>query len=124
MRKTTTHHDGHGLNESIKIEADQPGPGGASHVYKASVDTGGGYMLPVAHVVFQKGPRNVEGSTPGVTDIALLAIVEDRLKAFQSGAFACDENQEALEAIRGAMEHMKERANKRAARGVLGTYNK
>lgn len=37
MREITTHHDGHGLNESIEIEADDPGPGGASHHYNAVI---------------------------------------------------------------------------------------
>jgi hypothetical protein len=125
MREITTHHDGHGLNESITIEADEPGPGGASHEYRLIIDQPQGVeWFDVAHVRFQKGPRNVNGSTPGVTELAVLAILRDRLESFQAGEYACFENEEALNFINGAMTLMKDRADKRAARGVLGTYQK
>ena len=119
MREITIHHDGHGLNESIKIEADEPGPGGASHAYTLSIDG-----LEVARIQFQKGPRNIEGSTPGVVERALLAVVRDRLETFQSGEFACHENAMALEEVVAAMDWQKIRSDNRANRGVLGTYAK
>lgn len=124
MRKITGHHDGHGLNESIRIEADEPGPGGASHRYEMVYNFPDGQLQTVGFVQFQKGPRNVEGSTAGATDIALLSIVRDRLECFEAGEYACDENARALDALRQAIVWMKERADNRAARGVLGTYNK
>jgi VCBS repeat-containing protein len=38
MRQITDHHDGHGLNESIGITADDLGPGGASHEYTFTIN--------------------------------------------------------------------------------------
>jgi hypothetical protein len=122
-REITTHHDGHGLNEALRIVADEPGPGGASHSYAVSYQTRN-TGSHVADVQFQKGPRDVEGSTPGVTDIALLAIVRDRLESFNAGDYRCRENAIALTHIEEAMMWMKERAHARAKRGVLGTYAK
>lgn len=119
MRTITDHHDGHGLNESIEIVADAPGHGGASHLYELSIDG-----TPIADIQFQKGPRNVKGSTPGATEAALAAVLIDRLQAFQAGAYACHENEMALQMLRGALGFMKARADARAERGVLGTYAK
>lgn len=115
-RQIDSHHDGHGLNESIQITADGPGPGGASHLYTFSIgpDT-------VAEVQFQKGPRNVPESEPGVTEGAVLAMVIDRLKSFQEGEFKSRENAIALTHLETAVLWMKERVNARARRGVLGT---
>lgn len=124
MREIKTHHDGHGLNEAIQIVANEPGPGGAAHRYFVWYNRATGEQKNYVHlfdVDFQCGPRNEAGSTAGVTDIALLAIVRDRLEAFQAGEYACAENDRALDAVRQAMVWMKERADNRAARGVLGT---
>ena len=123
MRTITTHHDGHGLNEAIEIVADELGPGGASHHYNVTYRKGE-IGTQVADVQFQKGPRDIGGSTPGVTDVALLAIVRDRVEAFQAGEFACQENAMALEGLIMAMDWMRIRADNRADRGVLGTYAK
>lgn len=118
----SSHHDGHGLNESITITKDQEGPGGASHRFQFLVNTDQVVDVEAGYVQFQKGPRNVEGATPGATDLAVLAIVKDRLESFQSGPFACEENAKALAAVDEAMSWMKQRADNRAKRGVLGTY--
>lgn len=119
MRTITDHHDGHGLTESIEITADDLGPGGASHHYTLSIgaDT-------VATIQFQKGPRNVHGSTPGVVESAVLAVVLDRLRCFQAGDYPCHENAMALGYVQGAIDMAKARADARAERGVLGTYAK
>lgn len=122
-REITTHHDGHGLAESIHIEADEPGPGGASHHYMVKVESMGA-ELGVADIQFQKGPREVLGSNPGIIDNVLLAIVRDRLEAFNAGEYRCRENACAITHIQEAMMWMRERANERAKRGVLGTYKK
>ena len=116
MRQITTHHDGHGLNESIEITADGPGPGGASHLYTFTM---GG--LSVAEVQFQNGPRNLPESEQGVTEGAILAMVIDRLKSFQEGEYKSRENAIALTHLETAVLWMKERTNARARRNVLGT---
>lgn len=119
MRLIDLHHDGHGLNESIVIEADEYGPGHASHRYNLSID---GVMVGV--IDFQKGPRNVEGSTPGITEAALLAVLIDRLQGFQAGEYSCRENAIVLTKLEECLHWAKARADARAKRGVLGTYQK
>lgn len=118
----TTHHDGHGLNETIKVIAtDELGPGGAHHRYVFTADVGGPSQESAGYLQFQKGPRGEEGSTPGVTEASVLAVLIDRLESFQAGPFACSENEAALGHLRAAMEWVHERAHARARRGVLGT---
>ncbi len=125
MRQITEHHDGHGLNDGIVIEADQPGPGGASHFYLFHTadldqrgDAGGGIIQ------FQKGPRSEPGSIPGITEAALYAILLDRLRGFQAGPYACPENARQIAQLEAALAETKARADARAARGVLGRYAK
>jgi hypothetical protein len=120
-RRLTNHHDGHGLNESITIESDSPGPGGASHRYDLNIATTDNFTEHVGRLQFQEGPRHVKGSTPGVTEAAVLAILIDRLEGFQAGPYACPENAEQLEHLRAALRLTHERAHRRAAAGTLGT---
>lgn len=94
--------------------------GNANHRY--GIQWGGPQDVTV--IQFQRGPRGVEGSTPGVFDDDLLAIVQDRLEAFQAGPYACDENEAALEAIREARVQLAERVARRMAKGVLGANAK
>ncbi|MGA9771683.1 MAG: hypothetical protein WBV94_21815 [Blastocatellia bacterium] len=119
MSEVTTHHDGHGLNESIVIVASEPGPGGASHFYDFMIEG-----KRVAMLQFQEGPRNVEGSIPGVTTSAVIAALIDHLSGFQSGGLANAETSKAIKHLEMAMAQMKNRADNRAQRGVLGTMNK
>ena len=115
MRKITLHHDGHGLNDALAIDADERTVGNASHCYVGIL---GG--VPCFTVQFQHGPRNEPGSTPGCLDAALLAILIDRYEGFQSGPFASPEGSTCLMHLRCALQDMKDRADARAARGVLG----
>jgi len=114
-RQITKHHDGHGLNESINILADDPDQSGASHVYMGSIEA-----APVLTLQFQKGPRGELGSTPGVTEAAVLAVLIDRLKGFQEGPYACKENAIILSGLEDCLHWTKARADERASRGVLG----
>lgn len=93
-----------------------PNAGNASHTY--GIQYGG--PKDVVKIPFQHGPRGVEGSTPGVFDDDLLAIIEDRLVGFQSGPFACEENGYALTAVREARAWLGRRVARRIAQGVLG----
>lgn len=119
MRTIDLHHDGHGLNESIVIQADDKGPGGASHLYTMVISG-----EEVASIQFQRGPRNTPGSTPGVTEAALLAVLIDRLQCFQAGEYACRENAIQITKLEEALHWARARADARAKRGVLGTYAK
>lgn len=119
-RVIITHHDGHGLNESITIYAGEPGPGGASHAYGFWISS----SMKVGELQFQLGPRNVEGSTPGLTVNAVLAALVDYLEGFQAGEFKCRENALVITKLEEAMHWVTHRADARARRGVLGTYTK
>lgn len=110
-------------NLNTVFRAGEPGPGGAHHEYIVAVHFPDGLDIH-SHVMFQKGPRAEAGSNPGVLDTDLLEIVRDRLKAFQSGEFACRENACALTHIEEALMWMNKRVEDRAERGVLGTNEK
>ncbi len=118
------HEDGLGLNDRLRIHADErdPNGGGASHDYGVYYDLSGNgdHLLKVASIQFQHGPREAEGSVPGVTEAVLYAILIDRLEGFQAGPFACGENQRQLELLRECMAMTRDRAIMRAHRGVLG----
>jgi hypothetical protein len=134
MREITTHKV-NGCNDKLRIEArDEPGSGGANHLYQISgfnSATNKSDPWTAAHgdpaiysnVLFQNGPIPEVG-TNGVTHEALIAIVVDRLESFQRGPFACEDNQLALDAIGMGLAHLKRRTIARLARGVEGTHEK
>ena len=118
-----SHFDGHGLNESIVVEAtDEVGPGGAHHRYVFTVPGRSETYSPleVGVLQFQKGPRDEEGSIPGVLTGAVLAVLIDIAQDFQDGPFSSHENGEVLKHLQDALYWTKERAHNRAERGVLG----
>lgn len=120
-KEVTDHHDGHGLAESIRVfAADEPGPGGACHRYEFFVDQGNGQMEQVGYLQFQKGPRNEEGSTPGVLTVAVLAAMIDQARDFRNGPYASREGSLAQTHMEEALHWLRARADERARRGVLG----
>lgn len=98
---------------------DKHGDGGASHKYIVYKNSG----EHISTIKFQEGPIQESGIN-GLTNESLLAIVEDRLKGFQSGKFACPENQKALEAVKIALSSLLNRTSDRKKRGVEGTHIK
>lgn len=123
MEKLSTIQKHNNLNEVFR--ADEPGAGGACHVYKVySCGTEECESARVAEIRFQHGARYAEGSTTGVLDSDLLEIVRDRLKAFNQGEYATRENACAITHIEEALMWMNKRAEDRAERGVLGTMQK
>ena len=126
MREITSHKV-NGLNEALRIGVlDAPGHGGACHVYVVESDEN--VVLPDSVTVsttvrFQNGPV-AEAGVNGISGEALLAIVEDRLKAFQAGPFACRENELALTHLQEAMHWLHHRTRERLSRGVEGTNQK
>lgn len=120
-------------NDTLRIEViDEPGQGNACHHYViAGFDTKTNASDPFvarhgepaiySTVLFQNGPINEVGVN-GVTQEALLSIVEDRLLGFQSGPYACRENAAALTKIQEAMMWLQKRTRDRMARGVEGTH--
>ena len=131
MRTITDHVvDGDSANHQIDVYVlDAPGAGGANHRYELrgidwakNVSAHPREGFDVAHVIlFQNGPIK-ESGVNGVTQEALLAIVLDRLKSFQSGPFACQANAEAAHHVSEALTWLQKRTRERIARGVEGTH--
>lgn len=107
--------DGH--TDPVHVTAtDHPGAGGAYHEYDLTL---AGQKDPALQVRFQNGPIDEAGPN-GVTNEALLAVVEHRLAGFQSGRFPSIENGLALNHVRAAIEALKQRTRDRIARWVEG----
>jgi hypothetical protein len=123
MKEVTSHHDGYGLNELIKVRAGEIGPGGAPHLYVFIYETDSTGQ-EVGRIQFQCGPRGAEDSTPGVTAQAVLAAVIDHLDAFQKGQYPSRETALAITKLQEAMSWLRTRADDRARRGVLGTLQR
>jgi hypothetical protein len=126
--RVLTDHIVNPANDRLKIEVlDEPGHGGACHAYVISgFDTktnpsSGLVLRDATRLVFQNGPI-AEVGVNGVTHEALLAILADRLRGFQSGRYACAENAEALKHIEAAQSVLLNRTRARMARGVEGTH--
>lgn len=94
---------------------DEPGPGGANHVYDIGCEEAGTLL----RLNFQKGPLK-EAGINGVTHEALLHVVADRLQSFQAGPFACNENALALQSVHSALHWLNARTADRVTRGVEG----
>ena len=125
-RTVDTHHDGLGLNDLITVYADDidPNAGGASHFYRAVMTAPDGEEVEVARIQFQHGARLVDGSTAGITEAVLYAIILDRLACFQKGPFACRENDIQATKTEEALMWTERRARLRHRRGVLGKNEK
>lgn len=114
------------VNDKLKITVtDAAGAGGANHRYEITgfnTEANPSYDPDSASeltILFQNGPINESGIN-GITQEALLAIVADRLRSFQAGAFACRENAIALTKIEEAMHWLQQRTIARMRRGVEG----
>lgn len=128
MIRELTSHRVNGLNEALHIGVlDKPGAGGANHRYIVFVpnDEFNQELNSCMNqeVSFQNGPIQESGIN-GISNEALLAIVEDRLLGFQSGQYACRENALALTKLQEAMMWLRKRTRDRVARGVEGTREK
>lgn len=118
--RNLTQHQINGVNEELIVKVlDIPGQGGACHEYEISFRDKE-YEDCFFFVGFQNGPIK-EADVNGVTHEALLAILIDRLEGFQSGQYACEDNAEALFALRTALSVLQRRTRARLARGVEGT---
>jgi len=127
MRELTSHKVNR-LNEDLSIMVlDEPGQGNACHCYAIGYclnpGTSDGGVSPMVDIEFQNGPI-AEIGVNGISNEALLAIVEDRLLGFQSGEYSCRENSVALTKLQEAMMWLQKRTRDRVARGVEGTNQK
>jgi hypothetical protein len=122
---TVESHKTNDCNRQISVVAHAPSTGGAAVRYdikgpeKQMLGVG---MVPSfgLNMKFQDGP--VADGVNGVTNEVLLAIVEDRLKGFQTGPWPSAKNAEAMSYVRSAMEALASRTEERINRGVEGTH--
>ncbi len=118
MRELHDHKVGP-ANTELKVTAmDEPGSGGANHVYTITAPDGAA-MGGVA-IQFQNGPIK-EAGINGVTHEALLAILIDRLRGFQKGQYSTKENACALTHLQEGLHWLQQRTLDRVRRGVEGT---
>ncbi len=113
--------EGDSVNHQVSITVcDEPGQGGAHHEYDISWgDYDKEQYADACHIRFQNGPIK-EFGVNGITQEALLAVVIDRLRGFQSGPFACLDNELALDHCQEALSFLQRRTRERIQRGVEG----
>ena len=127
MRELTDHKV-NPANDVLHVAAtDAPGSGGACHRYEVrgfATENNPGYQ-PESDaelvILFQNGPI-AEAGVNGVTHEALLAILCDRMRGFQSGPYHSADNAEALACMEQAQTALQRRTKARMARGVEGTH--
>lgn len=115
--RVITEHRVNPANDKLAIEVlDEPGSGGANHEYRVVIP--GKDAVPIS---FQNGPI-AEAGVNGLTHEVLLAILVDRMRAFQAGPFSCRENALALTKLEEAQQWLQARTRGRMLRGVEGTH--
>jgi len=118
MHEITSHKVNELNNELEIIVLDEPGQGNVCHKYGINMLTGAeGSSGPI--ISFQNGPLK-KGKPNGITNEALLAIVEHRLQGFQSSDFSCRENAIALTKLQEVMMWLHKRTRDCINRGVEG----
>jgi len=128
MTRIIRDHQVNECNEAITISADEPDAkyGNASHCYVLSItrrfpDTEQGEPSSETWgIQFQRGPIKEVGVN-GLTNEALLAVLIDRMRGFQSGPFSCQENAIVLTHLQDAQHWLLHRTRERMKRGVEGT---
>lgn len=130
--KRALHSHVNGSSAALEVHVlDNPGPGGANHLYRITgygAETNASYGERVAEadttfetvLIFQNGPIKEVGLN-GITHEALLAILIDRLHGFQNGPYANAYNAEALGALVTAQNALHRRTYDRRRQGVEGT---
>jgi hypothetical protein len=117
-----------GTKKYTEVSAvDEPGQGNANHRYEIvkkvfydAQNSGPEGRQPFLTVNFQNGPIK-EFGVNGVMNEDLIVIVIDRMRGFQSGDYACRQNELALTKLEEALMWMRDRTNEREQRGVEGT---
>jgi hypothetical protein len=99
---------------------DGPGQGGACHHYRIHLNLAKNATLELTDINFQNGPVK-EAGVNGLTEESLIAIVLDRLRAFQRGPYSTRENACALTHFEEGLMWLQQRTINRERRGVEGT---
>lgn len=126
--RTVTAHQTAGLDpltDALQILSDAPDTqnGHGTHHYICQIfdeSRKAGTPQPFSVVNFQHGPRGDATSSPGITSLALLAVLVDHLQSFQAGPYACRENALAITALEEARGWILKRVIDRKRRNVLG----
>jgi hypothetical protein len=119
MSREIMTHKGGILNDAIRIWSSEIiTPGGASRSYTITRPGMPDKEIRNIDLLFQDG--NPANGINGISNEALLAIVQDRLEGFQAGPFVCNENGVALSHVKAAMFALHERTKSRLNRGVEG----
>jgi len=94
------------------ICCDKPGQGNACHNYQVETKVADedNNNINLTTVTFQNGPIQ-EFGVNGCQNEDLISIVIDRLRGFQSGKFACEENGLALSKLEEALSSLQSRTN-------------
>ena len=103
-----------------------PGAGGAHSVYSVNGAANGPLGLNngfTATLRFQEGAVPAVGAN-GLTNEVLIAIVVDRLRAFQAGPYPCRENALAITNLEQGLMWLQRRTADRLRRNVEGSYVK
>ena len=119
MRELTSHIVKAKVHCNEIVALDEKGDGGANHQYQVTIT---GHPLRAKFIKFQNGPINDDNPPNGLQNEDLLAILIDRMEGFQSGKFACEENELALFHLEAAMEALQTRTRDRVAREVEGSH--
>lgn len=110
------------VNSKLEVYAvDSPNVGGGCCRYE--IHCLGANLNPSTTLMFQNGSPEEVGIN-GITNEALLAVIIDRLKGFQSGPFSTRENSIAITKFEEGLMWLQKRTRDRLARGVEGTYQK
>lgn len=124
---SVTDHKLNGLNEALSVTALGKGSGGADTSYLLTLpdwtrNPDGSSPHHVWQLDFQNGPVQSSADFNGLTNEALLAVLIDRMRGFQSGPFTCRENAVAMTKLEEALMWLQKRTRERLARGVEGSH--
>lgn len=120
--RTIDDHKVNPANDKLTITIlDEPGAGGANHIYQVNGYHAKDVDETAVVIRFQNGPIN-EAGVNGLTQEVLLSIVADRLRSFQKGPYSCKANACALTHIEEALHWLQQRTIERMRRGVEGTH--
>ena len=107
------------LHEAARVQAKEPGAGGAPTFYRIEIGGTDERPLYVHTVEFQD--RNPADAITGPSNEILIAVLIDRMQGFQNGPGKCRENAIALTHLEEALLWLQKRTRERLSRGVEGT---
>ena len=110
-RREITGHETPDSEFTVQVFAiDEPHENGASHQYRIARDDGASVQL----VHFHEGEFDWRSNdVNGATDEAILAILADRMRGFQTGPKACKGYATALRKIEESMEALRKKGKKK-----------